>query len=87
MFAMIGATVFFGAAFFAVLVMTRMVRGYWPLIVAALKGEPLPRTMAGAPRVAYRSRMLRPDNVAAPSSSFTPRRLAPQGRAIASVAA
>jgi hypothetical protein len=84
MFAMIGATVFFGAALFAVLVMTRMVQGYWSLIVAALNGEPLPRTMASAPRVVYRPRAI---GMAALSSGFTPQRLARQPHAPGRVAA
>jgi len=77
MFATIGATVFFGAACSALFVMVEMVRGYWPLIVAALNGEAMPRTMASAPHVAYRPRSVTPVLASAAISNFTPQRLAP----------
>jgi hypothetical protein len=77
MFASIGAVVFFSAACFSLVVMTRMVRGYWPLIIAALNNEPLPRTMASAPSVAYRRRATVPVAASYAASSFTPRRLSP----------
>ncbi|CAN5141224.1 hypothetical protein BH10PSE12_BH10PSE12_32150 [soil metagenome] len=80
MFAMIGATVFFGAASFALFVTLHMVKGYWPLIVTAMNGEPMPLTLAGAPRVAYRPRSVTPAFASIAKTSFIPRRLAPQPR-------
>jgi hypothetical protein len=68
MFAIIGATVFFGGAAFAMAVIVQMVRGYWPLIAAALGGTPLPRTFVPAAPERRRTR---------PASTFTPERLAP----------
>lgn len=68
MFAMIGAVVFFGAAVFSLIVMTEMVRGYRPMIRAALRGEPMPRTL-GRPVQPMRRRPV--------ASTFTPRRLEP----------
>jgi hypothetical protein len=66
MFAMIGAFIFCGAAVFSILVMVRMVVGYRSLIIAALNGQPMPRTLP-APARAPRRRQ--------PSPTFTPRRL------------
>ncbi|MFT3965504.1 MAG: hypothetical protein QM690_06450 [Sphingobium sp.] len=66
MFAIIGAAVFCGAAFFSLLVIVQMVRGYMPLIEAALRGEPMPRS---APVQAYVVRRRRIAPV------FTPSRL------------
>lgn len=67
MFALIGAFIFSGAAVFAVVVITQMVRGYRPLIMAALNHEPMPRTVPASARISRRR--------ASPSASFTPRRL------------
>lgn len=66
MFAIIGAFTFCGAAVFAILVIAQMVRGYRPLILAALKHEPMPRTVPAAARISRRRNL---------SSTFTPRRL------------
>lgn len=79
LFDLVGAAVFFGAACFSFVVIARMVRGYWPLIVAALNDQPLPRT--SAMRMDYRRR------VAPAASSFTPRRFATQPRPAAARAA
>lgn len=69
MLAMIGAVVFFGAAVVSLFVITQMVRGYWPLITAAISHEPFPRTYA-LPRHTPRRR-------SAASAAFTPQRLEP----------
>lgn len=74
MFAMIGAVVFFGAAVFSTVVMVQMVRGYWPLMIAALEGKPMPRTTPPAP-AAYAIRGGARRSMA--DQAFTPRRLAP----------
>lgn len=44
MFAIVGAIVFLGGATLALTVITRMLMDYRPMIVAALRGQPLPRT-------------------------------------------
>ncbi|MCE7798339.1 hypothetical protein LWE61_17515 [Sphingobium sufflavum] len=75
MFAFIGAFTFCGAAFFAILVMTQMVRGYWPLIIAALNHQPLPRTVAPTPASVTRRRGPAQALPAHMSPAFTPRRL------------
>lgn len=70
MLGMIGAVVFFSAAVFSLVVITQMVRGYLPLIEAALRDEPMPRTDAPRAR-AYGMRARHRHN----ASTFTPRRL------------
>jgi hypothetical protein len=54
MFATVGALVFFGSASFALVVITQMIRGYRPLIMAALRQEPMPRTVQASARISRR---------------------------------
>lgn len=57
MFAILGAVVFSGAAVFSLLVIVQMVHGYRPLIEAALRGEPMPRSVPVKAYVVRRRRM------------------------------
>ncbi|MET0364010.1 MAG: hypothetical protein ABW169_05100 [Sphingobium sp.] len=66
MFAILGAVVFSGAAVFSLVVIVQMVRGYLPLIEAALRGAPMPRSMPVQAYVIRRRRV---------GPSFTPSRL------------
>jgi uncharacterized membrane protein len=74
MFAMLGASLFVSAGIFSLVVISRMMSGYASTMMAALQGQPLPRTRPQA-IAHYRIRRSR--------SSFTPRRLAEPVRAAA----
>ena len=56
MFAIVGGLIFSGAALFALLVIVQMLRGYLPTMVAALEGNPLPRTLPVRPEPRRRMR-------------------------------
>lgn len=69
------AILFSGAALFSAVVIAQMVRGYLPLMRAALRHDPLPRTYVPATSV-YVTRSRR--RIGAPMfAAAKPRRLAP----------